>query len=52
MMSPHGKKREITIGYFDRIYNQNLVLDITLEDSQNIQHTTDWLRVLHDYTEM
>ena len=52
MMSPHGKKREITIGYFDRIYNQNLVLDITLEDSQNIQDTTDWLRVLHDYTEM
>ena len=51
MMSPHGKKREITIGYFDKIYNQNLVLDITLEDSQNIQDTTDWLRVLHDYTE-
>jgi hypothetical protein len=52
MMSPHGKKRELTIGYFDRIYNQNLILDLTLEDSQNIQDTTDWLRVLQDFTDM
>ena len=49
MMSPHGKKRELTIGYFDNIYNQNLILDITLEDAQNISDTTDWLRVLHNY---
>ena len=42
-----GKKRELTIGYFDNIYN--LILDITLEDAQNISDTTDWLRILHDY---
>ena len=51
MMSPHGKKRELTIGYFDNIYNQNLILDIKLEDAQNISDTTDWLRVLHDYVD-
>jgi hypothetical protein len=51
MMSPHGKKRQLTIGYFDKIYNQNLILDITLEDGQNISDTTDWLRVLHDFTD-
>lgn len=50
-MSPHGKKRELTIGYFDKIYNQNLILELTLEDGQNISDTTDWLRTLHDFTD-
>ena len=50
-MSPHGKKRELTIGYFDKIYNQNLILEMILEDGQNISETTDWLRFLHDYTD-
>lgn len=50
MNTTFGKKRNLTIGYFDKVYNQNLILSITLEDSQTISDTTDWLRLLQDYS--
>ena len=45
-ISTHRKERNLKIGYFDRVYNRNLVLNLLLEDGQDLIGTTDWLQIL------
>ncbi|RJV01513.1 MAG: hypothetical protein DWC06_01010 [Candidatus Poseidoniales archaeon] len=45
-ISDFGKKRNLKIGYFDRLHKKHLVLNLTLEDSQTIEDTVDWIKVL------
>ena len=44
--SSYGKERILKIGYFDKIHNKHLVLKLQLEDSQTIDKTIDWIRLL------
>ena len=44
--STFGKERNLKIGYFDRIHNRNLVLDLDLEDGQELIATIQWLKIL------
>ncbi len=45
-VSDFGKQRKLKIGYFDRLHQRHLVLNLTLEDSQTIEDTVDWIKVL------
>ena len=45
-ISDYGKQRNLKIGYFDRLHQRSLVLDLTLEDTQIIGDTVDWIKVL------
>ena len=45
-ISDFGKKRNLKIGYFDRLHKKHLVLNLTLEDSKTIEDTVDWIKVL------
>ncbi len=45
-ISDFGKERNLKIGYFDRLHQRHLVLKLTLEDSQTIVDTVDWIKVL------
>ena len=47
--STFGKERNLKVGYFDRIHNRNLVLDLDLEDGQELFETINWLNILGNY---
>ena len=46
MVSDFGKERKLKIGYFDRLHQRHLVLNLILEDPQTIEDTVDWIRIL------